>query len=355
LELVKKSQDPNYTVAILVEPAKISLSDMMNLHRNGFSNLCNLTSAIAKHEDWQTIDLPTAFDFLRDTYKSPLMVLVAREDWQALPFAEAEKLLQTIDWKSHAYQVVASLTSKPDCPLKKALDLLKKLDPKQDIRTAIFPVVSRLDNPLIDALELAKRSYYGSFAGIVVRQDWKDLSLPEVLKYIEYYQDHCLVESLAEREDWLALSFEEAFSYLPNISAYSRAIYVGLIIRNEKNPLDKIIFFLGINKYEHLLAHQAIRRKDCSLDVACEIFNKSDGHYPMIEAVVKREDWPDLPLAEKFNFAKKTGFGFYSEIVKTEEWQNLSIAKSLELAKIHNYNQQLTSSITSRMSNKKKK
>lgn len=350
LKLIKKSNNPNFTVATLVEPAKISLSEMMGLHRNGFSNLGNLTSAIAKHEDWKTIDLPTAFDFLSDTYKNPLLVLVEREDWQALPFTEAEALLQKIDWTSYALPVVASLTCKLDCPLGKAHQLLKKLDPKQDIRKAIFPVVSRLDNPLDSALELAKNSYHGSFAGIVVRQDWKNLSLRDVLGYIEYYQNYILVESLAERTDWLALPFEVAFNYLTKLDSYARAIYVGLIIRNENNPLDKIIFFLGVNKYEHLLAHQAIRRKDCSLDTASEIFNKSDGHYPMIQAVCAREDWPNLSLEEKLNFAKKTGLGLYPEIIKTKEWQKLSIAKSLKIAESHNYDRSLISFVTSKMS-----
>lgn len=350
LELVKKSQDPSYTVAILVEPAKISLSEMMNLHRNGFSNLINLTSAISKHEDWKTIDLPTAFDYLRDNYKTPLSdVIINREDWQVLPFVEAEKLLQMIDWKSCAYQVVPSLTKKPDCPLKKAKELLKELDPKRDIRQAIFPIVSRLDNSLNDALELSQNSYYGSFEGIVVRQDWKDLPLLEVFRYIERYQKHILVGSLAERTDWLALPFEEAFSYLPKIDSYARAVYVGLIIKNENNPLDKILFFLEVNKYEHLLAHQAIRRQDCSLDIASEIFRKSDGSYSMVEAVCAREDWQNLPLEEKFNFAKKTGLGLYSPILETEDWQNLSVSKSLKIAESHDYNVFLCSAITKKI------
>ncbi|MHB8843033.1 MAG: hypothetical protein ACYC56_14805, partial [Candidatus Aquicultor sp.] len=148
LEILQKSNDPMYTVTIMVEQTKVPLSGMINLFRNGFSQLGNLSSAISKHEEWATIPLATAFDYLPDSYMEPINVIVAREDWQALPFAEAFNLLKTIKWESHAYWVVPSLTKKVDCPLKSAYELIGLLDPSNDIREAVYPVMSMLDNPL---------------------------------------------------------------------------------------------------------------------------------------------------------------------------------------------------------------
>jgi hypothetical protein len=350
LELVEKSNDAQYTVAVIADHQKASLADLVSLSRGGFSNLGNLSSAISKHEDWKTVPLATAFDFIKDQYKEPLRVIVAREDWQALPFIEAEKLLQTIKWDSEAYSVVLSLTVKPDCPLDKAKELVDMLDPSHDIRKAIYPVVSRIDNPLDDALELAKRSYHGSFEGIAARSDWQTLPLTKVAEYIEKYSNYKLVESLADREDWKALPFEEATQLLGGKDDYCHVTYLGLVVHQSNKPLDKVLAFLEEHKYTHFLSRQVINRGDCSLDLASEIFRKTELNYNMFSSITEREDWPQLSLRDALNFAKKTGGGFYSTIVeKREDWQKLSFAKSLKLAKQHSYNNFLNSSIVGKM------
>lgn len=346
LELVEKSDNPQYTVAAIADYQKASLADMVSLSRSGFSNLLNLRSAISKHEDWKTIPLATAFDFLKDQYKDPLQVIIAREDWQALPFAEAEKLLKTIKWDTQTHCIVPSLTVKSDCPLDKANELVNMLDPSRDIRKAIYPVVSRLDNPLDDALELAKRSYYGSFEGITVRSDWQTLPLVKAVEYIEKHRDHKLVESLAKREDWQALSFEEAIQLLDGKNDYCHLLYLGLVLHQSNKPLDKVLAFLKEHNYSHFLSREVTNRSDCSLDLASEIFRKTELNYNMCSSITEREDWPQLSLKDALNFAKKTGVGFYSIIVeKREDWQNLSVAKSLKLAKQHDYNPFINKSI----------
>ncbi|MFZ2310312.1 MAG: hypothetical protein WAW11_02100, partial [Patescibacteria group bacterium] len=346
LKLVEKSDDPQHVVAIIADHKQASLADMVHLHRNGFSSLGNLSSAISKHEDWKTIPLATAFDYLKDVYHESLRVIVAREDWQALPFAEAEKFLQTIKWDSYAYNVVPSLTMKSDCPLTRAYELINMLDSSHDIRKAVYPVVSRLDNPLDDALELAKRIYNGSFEGIAVRSDWKLLPLTKVVEYIEKYSNYKLVESLADREDWQALPFEEAIQLLNGKDDYCHVVYLGSALHQSNKPLDKVLAFLEEHKYTHFLSRQVINRGDCSLDLASEIFRKTELNYNMCSSITEREDWPQLSLKDALNFAKKTGPGFYSTITdKRDDWKNLSFAKSLKFTEQHDYNTFLNSSV----------
>ncbi len=355
LDIIKKSNDPTYTIAVLVEQTKtkVPLSAMVDLSKNGFSYLGNLTSAINKHEDWTTVPLVDAFDYLPESYMEPLQVIVARDDWQALPFVEAYDLLKTVKWQSQAYWVVPSLTKKVDCPLTSAYELLGLLDSTNDIRVAVFPVTSRLDNPLEDALELAKKTYHGSFGGIVVRQDWKDLPLVKVLEYIKQYPDSTLIESLVERVDWQALSFDAAVELLTTIDSYHRAIYLGLIIRQENKPLEQVLTFLAEHNYEHLLAHQAIRRGDCSMDLASEIFRKADFSSSMFTAVTEKEAWKNLSLKDAFDFAKKTAPGFYSSITEREDWKSLSTSKSLEFARKNDYSPWINNSIVIKLANKK--
>jgi hypothetical protein len=355
LEIIKKSNDASYTVAILVgqTKTKVPLSGMVELSRNGFRHLGNLTSAINKHEEWATIPLVDAFDYLPESYMEPLQVIVVREDWQALSFIEAYNLLKTVKWEPYAGLVVPSLTKKVDCPLTSAYELISLLDLSNDIRAAVYPVTSRLDNPLENALDLAKKTYHGSYEGIVVRQDWKDLSLAITLEYITQYPNDDLIESLVERTDWQALSFEEAVELLATIDSYHRSIYLGLIIRQENNPLEEVLTFLAENNYAHLLAHQAIRRSDCSMDLASEIFRKADLGGCMFSAVAEKEAWKNLPLTDALAFAKKTAPGFYSMIIERDDWKNLSASKSVEFARKHNYITWINESVVGKFKSKK--
>lgn len=350
LEFLKHSNDPLWTVATLVEQTVVPLEEMVKLFRDGFSNLANLCSAISKSQDWKTIPLEKAFDFLQEKYmyKEPLMVIVGREDWQALPFQTAYDLLSKINWSGYYYIVIPSLTAKPDCPLKTALELINLLDQKQDIRKALYPVTSRLDNPLEEALKLSQQAYYGSFGGIIIRQDWKDVSLDKVCQYIEQYQDHDLVVSLAERADWQTLSFKEAVERLLGLDEYYRFIYLGLIISNEKYSLEESLSIVKEHKYEHMLAHKIIRRSDCSLNLASEVFKKADFSSSMYNAMLSRDDWKNMSLFEAFEFAKNTSVGFYSVIIEREDWKALSLTKSLQFAEKSNYNDSVMISIASR-------
>ena len=351
LEFLKQSNDPVSTVATLIGETVVPLEEMVKLFRDGFSNLANLCSAISRSEDWKTISLEKAFDFLQeeDIYKDPLGVIVGREDWQALPFQTAYDLLSKIDWSGYYYIVIPSLTAKPDCPLETALELINLLGPEKDTRKALYPVTSRLDNPLEDALKLSQQAYYGSFDGIIVRQDWKDLSLDKVCQYIEQYQDHDLVVSLVERADWQALSFKEAVEKLIGLDEYCRLIYLGLVIGNEKYSLEESLDILKEHKYQHMLAHKIIRRSDCSLVLASEIFKKADfSSSSMYDAMLSRDDWKNMSLADAFEFTKNTAVGFYSVIIEREDWKTLSLAKSLQFAEQSDYNDSVMISINSR-------
>jgi len=350
LDILAKSDDSFCTASVIVERKDtIPLDGMVNLYRNGFSNLANLSSAAAKHDDWKTISLEKVFDYLKDiTYDGPLSVIVQREDWKTLPFQTAYDYLNSIDWSRHYQIVIPSLTAKKDCPLDSALKLLNLLEHERDNRDAIMPVTQRLDYPLEDALELAKSSYYECFKGIVLRKDWQELSLTKVFEYIEKYPNHSMLDYLSEREDWRALPIEEALKKLVGLESYYRLLYLGLIVRQETYPFEKSLLIVEKYQYDHLISNQIIRRGDCSLDQASIIFKKADSSASMFKAIASRDDWNKLPLKEALDFAKKTAPGFYSLIVEREDWKALSLAKSLKFADKYDYNNWLIESIARR-------
>lgn len=349
LQILTKSDDPFWTVTTLVEQRNVSLRVMANLLMNGFSNLANLSFAASKHEDWKTIPLEAAFDFLSKPgfYSDPLFIITAREDWRALSFQAAYDLLNKIDWSRSPQAIIWSLTEKKDCPLELALKFLSLLDPKSDIRKALIPVLARKDYPLEKALELAKNSYYGSFKGITMRSDWKELPLSQVYQYIERYPDHDLINSLAERADWKALSAKEAEKELLQ-QGYYRNLYLGLIVRQETRPLEEALVILETAKYNSGVAEQFIQRSDCQIDLLSIVFKKSDCSASMFWAIEKNERWVNLSLLEALDFAQKTSVGLFSFITDREDWKALSLAKALYFADKYNYNNGIMKSIVSR-------
>ena len=349
LQILTKSDDPFWTVTTLVEQRNVSLRVMANLLMNGFSNLANLSFAASKHEDWKTIPLEDAFDFLSKPgfYSDPLFIITAREDWRALSFQAAYDLLNKLDWSCSPQAIVWSLTEKKDCPLDLALKFLSLLDPKSDIRKALIPVLARRDYPLEKALELAKNSYYGSFKGITLRSDWKELPLSQIYQYIERYPDHDLINSLAERADWKALSTEAAEKELL-LKGYYRNLYLGLIVRQETRPLEEAMAILEKAKYDSGVAEQFIQRSDCQLDLLSNVFKKTDLSASMFRAIGKNESWSDLSLKEAFAFAKKTSVGLFSLITDRSDWKALSLAEALSFANKYDYNNWVMESIVGR-------
>lgn len=338
LKFLKQSNDQLFTVASIVEKMEVSLEEMIKLKKNGFDNLANLDSAICKSRDWETISFDKAFDFLKITYKEPLGVIVKREDWKNLPFESAYNFLNGVNWKSDSFVVVPSLISKQDCPLKTSLELFSLLDSKLDHRKTLISITSRLDNSLEEALELSKETYYGSFGGIVLRSDWKELPLEKVYEYIEKYPSNDLIMSLMEREDWKNLPFETVVAKTPKLEGYYFSLYLGLIISNEKQPLIKALSLIKENKYDSILASNLVSRSDCSLELASNVFRETDHSASMVKAISNRSDFNNLSIEEALEFAKKTSSGFYSLIVEREDWKTIPLEKSLSLAEKHDYN-----------------
>lgn len=350
LQILEKSDDPFWTASVLVERKDVSLRTMVDLLTNGFSDLCNVFNAASKHEDWKTIPLEEAFDFLSkfDFFQDALFTITAREDWRALPFQAANNFLNKIDWSRNPWPIIWSLTEKEDCPLELALKFVGLLDPKSDIRQAVIPVIARLDNPLEEALELAKNSCYGAFQGITLRKDWKELTLSQVYQYLQKYPDHDLINSLAERDDWKALTMEEAEKELFSEELYARLLYLGLVVRQETHSLEEVLSILEKNKYDSTISNQFIRRSDCPLELVSVVFRKSDFSATMFQAISKNERWINLSLEEACEFAKKTSLGLFSLIAGREDWKALSLAKVLRFVEKYDYNPGIIQSIFGR-------
>ncbi len=343
LQILEKSDNPMFTAVRVAERKDTPLLVIIELLENTNYQSFNLLDAANKHEDWKTISLDDAFNFLPKAtsyFGAALAVITEREDWRKLSFKEAINFLSKINWHLHSWRIVWSLTEKKDCPLEMARQFLGLLD-SSDISSqrATLPVVARLDNPLEDALELAKNSYYGSFAGIVMRQDWQELPLALVCQYIEKYSNLDLINSLAERDDWKKMTFEESLKQLTGFrdGCYERRLYLGLIIRNESHPLSKVLELLEAHNYDHLLASEFIKRKDCPLDLVSDVFKKTDMSAFMFRAMSDIDDWKELSLEEAFSFAKKTSSGLYDLITKRDDWKTLSLRESLKLAEKHAY------------------
>ncbi|MFA5644225.1 MAG: hypothetical protein WC928_01705 [Patescibacteria group bacterium] len=357
LQILKKSDNFMSTAISIAERKDTPLRVIVDLLAETNYELINLWSIINKHDDWRIISLKDAFDFLSNpvSYLNVLSVITEREDWRKLSFQEAMDFLNKIDWSRNPWPVVWSLTEKKDCPLELALKFLGLLDPTdQNIQKALLPVVNRLDNPLENALELAKNSYFGSFKGISTRKDWKELPLSQVYYYIEKYSADALIDSLAERDDWRALTVEEAEKEFLSQNSYSRLLYLGLIVRQETISLEEALVILKKNDYNTVIAREFIQRSDCPLDLLSDVFKKSDRSALIFLAIEDNKEWKKLLLEEAFSFAEKTSSGLFFLITKREDWKAISLAKSLRFAKKYNYDKRIIEAITSREDWKKK-